>query len=1083
MRKATGQAALRAGRMLHRILHVVLAVVILAGAGVAALSWRLSQGPLALPWLVRRLEAASEGFGGGTKLSVGGAALTWEGFSHGVDRPLDIRLTDIVLTTANGDRTLHIPQAEISLSLGRLLLGEIVPRAIAVDNARLRVVRAASGAIALDIAGTDQAGEPAAPPNAAAQPFAAVWPAILAELSRPSRSDLAPDSSTWSQLRRVEIRNAALSFSDRRLDMDWQASSGMIDLQRLPRGGATADADITLALGGQQAQLTVQARLQTDGRTTASARLTPFVPATIAAAAPDLARLSALAAPVSLSATADFDATLHPSALHVQARIGQGTLDTGTAVLPLVGASLQADGSLSAIDIKLLRLEIAPRPGGPHSVLQARVQARRDGTTLLASIGLDFDQVAFADLPALWPVGIGSNGLRPWIIDNLTSGTASAGHVELALRCADDFSDMQVSSIAGGLTGHDLTVYWLRPVPPIVHGEATLSFVDPDDIAIAVHSGQQDGGRNGGVAIRSGTVRFSGIVQKDQFLDIDADLAGSLADLLTVLHDPKIGLLDRRPITMRNPAGQFSGHLAIIRLPLKNNLSINDLQIRTTVHLTDVHLGGIADGRDLDGGVLDLQASNDGLQVGGTAAIAGIPAKLSVAMDFRDGPPSEVLQKVTLSASADAGQLQAIGLDVGPLMTGSAAIQADVQSRRNGGGEVSVHADLASAALAAARLDWTKPAGQPAALDLHMTLDHDRPVDIDRLRITGVGIDAQAQVDFAAGQPVRARLARLMLGKDTDLHGEIGWPQAPGGGWTVDLSGPSLDASGEFAHHEAAKRNASQPGPAWTANVHVDRLVLGPDRALSNVVLRAASDGLVIRQAQLSGRTAPGQNFTVTIAPPSGGKAPAGRRLSGSAADAGGLLRALDVTDSVHGGAVTLSGSYDDSTAEHALSGVAEITGFRVSNAPILARLLQAMTLYGLVDAMQGPGLGFDHLVAPFRLVGDTLELNNARAFSSSLGMTAKGQIVLGGGGACDVQGTIVPAYFFNSLLGDIPLVGKLFSPERGGGLFAASYSVRGNCDDPSVGVNPLAALTPGFLRGLFGIFNAPAGTPPAPGP
>jgi hypothetical protein len=119
---------------------------------------------------------------------------------------------------------------------------------------------------------------------------------------------------------------------------------------------------------------------------------------------------------------------------------------------------------------------------------------------------------------------------------------------------------------------------------------------------------------------------------------------------------------------------------------------------------------------------------------------------------------------------------------------------------------------------------------------------------------------------------------------------------------------------------------------------------------------------------------------------------------------------------------------------------------------------------------MQGPGLGFSQLVVPFRLTDDTLEIADARAFSPSLGLTAKGRIDLGAE-QLDMQGTIVPAYFFNSLLGNIPLVGKLFSPERGGGVFAASYTLRGPLDDPEVSVNPLAALTPGFLRGLFGIF------------
>ncbi|MBV8398709.1 MAG: hypothetical protein JOZ17_08205, partial [Acetobacteraceae bacterium] len=70
-----------------------------------------------------------------------------------------------------------------------------------------------------------------------------------------------------------------------------------------------------------------------------------------------------------------------------------------------------------------------------------------------------------------------------------------------------------------------------------------------------------------------------------------------------------------------------------------------------------------------------------------------------------------------------------------------------------------------------------------------------------------------------------------------------------------------------------------------------------------------------------------------------------------------------------------------------------------------------------------------------------------------------------------DLEGTIVPAYFFNSLLGRVPLVGKLFSPEQGGGVFAARYTVRGPLADPQVSVNPLSALTPGFLRGLFGTF------------
>ena len=38
----------------------------------------------------------------------------------------------------------------------------------------------------------------------------------------------------------------------------------------------------------------------------------------------------------------------------------------------------------------------------------------------------------------------------------------------------------------------------------------------------------------------------------------------------------------------------------------------------------------------------------------------------------------------------------------------------------------------------------------------------------------------------------------------------------------------------------------------------------------------------------------------------------------------------------------------------------------------------------------------------------------------------------------------------------------------EGQGLFAANYRAAGSAADPKVSVNPLSALTPGFLRRLF---------------
>ena len=177
------------------------------------------------------------------------------------------------------------------------------------------------------------------------------------------------------------------------------------------------------------------------------------------------------------------------------------------------------------------------------------------------------------------------------------------------------------------------------------------------------------------------------------------------------------------------------------------------------------------------------------------------------------------------------------------------------------------------------------------------------------------------------------------------------------------------------------------------------------------------------------------------------------------------------MTGASRGGHATVTGRFDDTNPGHRLTASAEVGPFRLKGAPVAAKLLQAMTLYGLVDALQGPGLGVSRMIVPFGYSDDALDLIDARAYSASLGVTVKGRLELSANQA-DLQGTIVPAYFFNTLLGGLPVVGKLFSPEKGGGVFAATYSVQGRLDDPKISVNPLAALTPGFLRGVFGIFG-----------
>ncbi len=608
-----------------------------------------------------------------------------------------------------------------------------------------------------------------------------------------------------------------------------------------------------------------------------------------------------------------------------------------------------------------------------------------------------------------------------------------------------------------------MTIWWLRPVPPAEGAQAVLTMKDPQVLDIAVSSARQ-----GAVALRNGLVRFTGMAEKDQFMALTADIAGSVPDVLTLLKHPRLALLDRKPIPMKDPAGSVTGRLGI-NMPMKDHLEFSDVRIQTSSHLTDLRLGGLVAGRDLDRGDIQMDVNTDTLRATGKAQVGGIPSDLVVEMDFRNGGPSQVVQRAQLTGRASGRQLSAARLGPGTLMpSGLGSFTAKYQQRRDGAGEVAVDADLRDAGLALA--GWRKPPGQPATASTHLVLRGDRMTGIDQLHAQGPGMAVDGHVEMVGDEPLLLVLDRAVLGQ-TQGRGQIRFPAAPSDPIRATLSGPVLDLStelhkppGELPPEPPATPEASRADTPWVADIRFDRVLLSGDRGLAGVTAHAENDGK--RLAVLTASTTGPERAQVTLRPDG-----SGRRLTLQAADGGALLRGADLVDTINGGQLELDARYDDTRAAAPLTGTARMGNFTVRNMQSLGKLLQAATIYGVMDAVGGPGLFFSTLVLPFRWEKGVLEVTDAQAFSSSLGLTAKGRLDTERR-TVDLDGTVVPAYVLNSALGRIPLLGRLFSAEQGGGLVAVNYGLHGPMDNPSVRVNPLSALTPGFLRGLFNIFN-----------
>jgi len=1042
-------------------LSLLVGAAVLLAAAALVLAWRSAQGPVDVTWLVRQAAARIGNPADPNRPRVGQVTVQWLVFDKGDGRPLQVDLRGSEIMGRGSAPAATLCHAQVLLSPAALLHGEAAPRAVVLDGLRLRLVRDQQGRVDLDDGTSAEPGPPAASLGE-----------TIALLRRPVGAEALGNGTSiktiLAQLATVQARDVDVEMQDRRLGAVLRLDKGSVDLRRQRGGGVLGTASLRLSVGDVSSDLTLRAELGEAGAgTRVTAALSPVSPAALARAAPGLAPLAPADTLIGASGTLDLSPGLTPRSATVKADAGTGRIVLPDASVPFEGVSLAATASWNGpeawrapdrLDVGKAQAVVASPRGGWPTTIAASGQAVRDAAGIHADVTATLDHAAFADLPAIWPAVWGGHA-RPWITENLTSGIARNGRITATVQAAADGSGARLTAAEGTLLGDDVTIHWLRPVPPIEHAQAVLTLVNPDVLEIAIPSARQ-----GTAVLSNGMVRIKGLSVKDQDLALAADITSTVPELLTLLKHPRLHLLDRKPIPIQRPAGTMSGTLHIT-LPLKHTLVFEDLDIHAKSRFAGLRLGGLIAGRDLDRGDLAMDVTQDGLHADGQATVGTVPAAVSVDMNFRNGGPADAVLQATAAGQATAKQLVAAGLNFGGIAdAGQAGFKVAYTVQRDGQASVQVQSDLRDMALALA--GWTKAPGQPAAANVQLVLRKDKLEGIRDLEAHGPGMEVRGRIEMVGDRPLRLVLDPIHLGP-TRARGEVLLPSHPGDPIRATLNGSVLDLAPSLARPKPDPQSRSvrgEPGTPFVADVRFDRVLLAKERGVGSVTAHAESDGrrLNVLRMQSSGREA----IRLSILPRGSGRA-----ISLRTADAGGLARALDLTDSVDGGTLVLEGAYDDSRADPPLSGTVALNNFHVQDAASIGKFLQALTVYGIGDAMSGPGLLFSQLTMPFRWEDGVLTLRDTRAFSASLGLTAEGRIDTVAS-TLDLKGTVVPAYAVNSALGRLPLIGRLFSPERGGGLVAVNYTYRGPIKNASVSVNPLSALTPGFMRRLFNIFD-----------
>lgn len=1072
-----------------------LAAGLVAGTAIVfvLVVWRLSQGPVSVAFLTPYAEEMLSAEGRGLKVEIADTILTWGGWSRGVD----VRVIGVRLFGPGGTPIGRLPELAVGLSGAALAQGVLAPSSIDLFGPEITVRRTLEGGFEIGVTPVAGGDEQTAPDF------------LQRLLTRLGNAGDRSDPLDYIEI--VNVIEADITLDDQVREKTWRAPAGYFSVRRVA-GGLKAEASLSLQLGpGPRTDFDVSGTYAAARRqANVIVNFDDLAPAAVAELVPAGTYLETLDLPLSGTAAFDIgaDGVFDTVALSLQGAAGAVHLPApAQQTVALDGMVLRAtyDARDRRLAVDELTLDVAeearvrlPAPidhaydvrsvtarltadldtrrievdaldvvfgGGPQLTASAVIDGLGlDGSSVSVDLDATITDVAGDDVRDYWPASVGEDAYA-WVTEHISGGEVPKATLRASLWSSGD-GGFELVSMTGEMRAEGVRVDYLPPMPPAHDVSADMRF-DSRQFEIWI-----DGGQAPGLSVRHGTVQLTQLDTDSEQASINLAIDGGVRAALELIDHEPLGFAGQKGIDPATAAGNAEITLKLA-LPLRNDLTVDKVRVDARALLENAKVGNVVFGHDLDAGELRLDVDNDKMNVRGRAEVAGLPMNLRWTDNFNDDAEFQARYEFATTFHK-VSQLTDLGLDVSPLdddmLSGSIATRVRFTQVDDATSRVEAEADLTQARIAIPKAEWSKAAGVPGEARFTMALSQDVITAIPRFELHAGDLIADGSVTYASdGSGLeRVDFARLAFGRN-DVSGAL--IARPEGAWEVGLQGKMLDLSPYWEDIKSPDPNERDPdsfAADLTVLAEVDKVYVDDTRSIDGFSITAARRADLWRNMTLTGRLEGTTPFQLRIAP----TGPATRRLSLTTPDAGRTLAFFELYDSMRGGRLSITGEFDDAAIGHPLRGTVRVADYRVVNAPLMARVLSIMALTGVLDAMQGDGLAFDELDLPFTLTDGTLELADARAAGRSLGFTASGKVYTHAE-VVDLQGTVVPAYAINSLLGRIPFLGELLTgPEEGGGVFAANFSMTGSMDDPNVTVNPLSALTPGILRGIFGVLG-----------
>ena len=1028
-------------------------------------------------WITERIEQRSAEMLAGGRLDFGEITMRM-----GRDLHPRIQLSETVLLDSNG-----MPLARVAR-----VSGLMSPRGLLFDQSALVQELALSGA-QLDLRRNRDGSVALAFDRGAADVRAAEnLPALLEQI------DAVFHTPALAALEKVTLDGLVINYSDSRAGRNWTVDGGALELD--VRGGQTdLRAEMAVLAGGSFGTLNFRYQSPNDSRSAKVGLNVEGLPARdIAMQSPALSWLGALDAPLSATLESIINENGKLGLLTADLRIGSGALQPGNGAEALgfdaaevaltynpstlrlaferimfatdwgtVEGQGQAfaegleDGLPTALIGQFHMPQLALNPAGlypqaikigdvtigmrlhldPFRVEVGQLVAASDQGTVVAegsaelaaqgwvaALDVHVDQLKRERLMRLWPTDR-IVGVRQWFDNAMIKGRIT--DLQVGWRKSPEIPGRMAAQFAFDQT--DVQV--MRTMPVVRGGAGTAHFID-DRFVLSVSKGYASAAEGGGIDLAGSDLVIPDLLIKNAPITLNLRMDSSITAGLSVLNQPPFKFLDKAGLPVTLADGRATTN-AKLRFRLRKKVLKEEFFYDVAADLRRVSSTRLVPNRTLNGTGLSVEASNAQLSISGPVRVDGVPAT-GTWTQVMGQKGSQVVARMTLTQ--DALSTFDVALPPGTV-SGEGHGDLVLNLRKGRPPSYRLTSDLHGLGLSIPQLGWQKGRRTAGSLELSGRLGP-RPV-IDALTIRADGLLARGSVTLAQGGGLAAaRFDRVQVGN---------WLDAP-----VTLRGRgkgrpiAVDVNGGMIDLRRAKLGGPARGEGGPLAVTLDRLQVTEGIALRGFRGEFATTGGL--GGNFTARINDGPGVRGTIAPQNGRTAV---RLQSD--DAGGAVRAAGLLKNGVGGDIDLTlipagpaGNFD---------GVLAIRQIRVRDAPSIAALLDAISVVGLLQQLDGQGLAFEEVDARFRLTPQQVIVTQSSAVGPGLGISLDGIYTLANK-SFDFQGVVSPFYILNSI--------GSFLTRRGEGLIGFNFTIKGTSDAPKVAVNPLSALTPGMFREIF---------------